>query len=145
VAFAAQRFMARTKLRQHVAQPGVVGFFLLERPQRNTDGIDQVAEGAFDVVERGDPALGVDQQVAQRLVALADAGTEIGKRRRAVRRRAVRAGLLGGCGHRKGCGRGCSALTPEKIRDGTHGIPSPLTTTGKAILIFGTCRHKQVP
>jgi hypothetical protein len=36
---------------------------LFQRLQRGADGLDEVAEGVFEVVERADPTVGIDQQV----------------------------------------------------------------------------------
>jgi len=43
------------------------------------DGLDEVAEGFFEIIERADPTVGIDQQIAQRLVLLADAGADVGQ------------------------------------------------------------------
>ena len=98
--FAAHALMAAAKLRQRVAQAHIVGLFLFQRLQCGTDGLDQVAEGVFEVVERTDPTIGIDQQVAQRLVLLTDAGADVGQSRLA---RLFDTGWarLGGRGHRK--------------------------------------------
>ena len=77
--FGAHALVAGAKLRQRVAQANIVGFLLFQRLQRRADGLDQVAEGVFEVVERADPAIGIDQQVAQRLVLLAEAGADVGQ------------------------------------------------------------------
>jgi len=47
--------------------------------QRRADGLDEVAEGVFEVVERADTTVGIDQQVAQRLVLLTNTGADIGQ------------------------------------------------------------------
>jgi hypothetical protein len=54
---------------------------VFQRLQRRADGLDEVAEGIFEIIERADPTVGIDQQVAQRLVLLADAGADIGQGR----------------------------------------------------------------
>ncbi len=119
--FGTHRFVVGAKLRKRVAQAEIVTVFLLQGLQRGANGLNQVAEGILDVVERGDPTVGVDQQVTQSLVALAKAGAEIRKCPLVVLCGAVRAPLIGGWGHRER--RGCNALTPEKIGDRTHGMP----------------------
>jgi hypothetical protein len=73
---------------------------LFQRLQRGANGLDQVAEGVFEVVERTDPTIGIDQQVAQRLVLLTDAGADVGQCRLAGLFDAGWA-RLGGRGHRK--------------------------------------------
>jgi len=80
--------VADAKLRQRVAQADILGFLLFQRLQRRADGLDQVAEGVLEVVERADPTIGIDQQVAQRLVFLANAGADV--------RQCRLAGLFGG-------------------------------------------------
>src|SRR5262249_14351952 len=79
--FGAHALVAGAKLRQRVAQADIVGFLLFQRLQRGADGLDQVAEGVLEVVERADPTIGIDQQVAQRLVLLTDAGADVGQSR----------------------------------------------------------------
>ena len=69
------------KLCQRSAQADIVGLLLFQRLQRRADGLDEVAEGIFEIIERADPTVGIDQQVAQRLVLLADAGADIGQGR----------------------------------------------------------------
>jgi hypothetical protein len=61
---------------------------LFQRLQRRADGLDEVAEGFFEIIECADPPVGIDQQVAQRLVLLADPGADVGQGRLA--------GLFGG-------------------------------------------------
>src|SRR5262245_60176612 len=125
LAFGARRVVPGANFGERVAQADIVGLLLLERTQRNADGLDKVAEGILDVVERGDPAIGVNQQIAQGLVALADAGTEIGKCRLVVLCGATRSLPRWRCGHRESCRRGWNTLAPEKTGDGTHGNPTP--------------------
>ena len=94
--FAAQRVLAGANIRERVAQAGIVGLFLLQRPQRLTDRADELLERALELVERTHVMSGVDQQVAQRLVVLADTGAEIGEcRRLALALRAVRTRFTG--------------------------------------------------
>jgi hypothetical protein len=122
----AQAVMTGTKLRERVAQPEVLGLFLFERVQRGADGLDETAEGHFQIVERADAAVGIDQQIAQRLVVLAHARTDVGEGRFADLFGTARAGL-GGRRHRIRYGGGCNAFTPKKIGDRTHGMPHNLS------------------
>ena len=122
---AAQAVMAGAKLRECVAQADVLGLFLLEGLQRGTDRLDETAESRFQVVERADATVGIDQQIAQRLVVLAYARTDVGQGF-ADLFGAARAGL-GGRRHRIRCGGGSNAFTPKKIGDRTHGMPHNLT------------------
>ena len=59
IEFAAQGLVARADVGQR--RPKLSDFFLLQRPQRLVDGIDQLAEGILEVVQRADLAAGVDQ------------------------------------------------------------------------------------
>jgi hypothetical protein len=78
---AAQAVMPGAKLREHIAQPEILGLFLLERLQRGADRLDQTSEGCSQIVERTDATVGIDQQIAQRLVVLAYARTDVGEGR----------------------------------------------------------------
>ena len=73
--------MAGAKLRQRIAQADIVGFLLFQSQQRRADRLDEVAEGVFEIIECADPPVGIDQQVAQRLVLLADPGADVGQGR----------------------------------------------------------------
>jgi hypothetical protein len=73
------RFVARAKPGERAAQADIVGYFLLQRPQHGADGLDDVAEGIFDIVERSDPTAGVGQQIPQRLIVGADARAKFGR------------------------------------------------------------------
>src|SRR5262249_48018711 len=106
--------------------PDVLGLFLLERVQRGTDRLDETAESRFQIVERADATVGIDQQIAQRLVVLAYARTDLGQGRFASLFGTARAGFGGGR-HRIRCGGGSNAFTPKKIGDRTHGMPHNLT------------------
>ena len=86
--FAAHALVAGAKLRQRIAQANIVALLVFQRLQRRADALDEVAEGIFEIIERADPTVGIDQQVAQRLVLLADAGADI--------RQGRLAGLFGG-------------------------------------------------
>ena len=77
--FAAHGLVTGAKLCQRSAQADIVGLFLFQRVQRRADGLDEVAEGVFEVVERADTTVGIDQQVAQRLVLLTNTGADIGQ------------------------------------------------------------------
>ena len=103
--------MARAQLCQRVAQGDVVGLLLLQRLQRGVDGLDEIAEGLFEVVERREPTVGVEQEVAQRLVVLADPGADVGKCLLAVVFGADQALLLTGRAHLDGRWSGWNALT----------------------------------
>jgi hypothetical protein len=115
VEIGAHRFVICAELGERVAQAGVVGLFLLQRVQRGADGPDELAEGILDVVERGDLTAGVDQQVAQRLVAPAEACAESGKCRLVVPCVAVCAVLIGRCGDRKRRRRDYNTSTHKEI------------------------------
>ena len=78
---AAQAVVAGAKIRERVAQPEILGLFLLERLQRGADGLDETAESRFEIVERADATVGIDQQIAQRLVVLAYARADVGESR----------------------------------------------------------------
>jgi hypothetical protein len=123
LALATRRVVPGANFGERVAQADIVGFFLLERSQRDADGLDEIAKGVLHVVERSDPAIGVDQQIAKGLVALADAGTEIGKCRLVVLCGAARSLLRRWRGRRENRGYGSSALAPEKTGNRTHGNP----------------------
>ncbi len=58
----------------------VLGLFLLQRPQGIVEGVDDLLEGDLELVELIDLAARIEQQVAERLVLLADAGTHVGGR-----------------------------------------------------------------
>src|SRR5262245_14325807 len=53
--FGAHALLAGAKLRQRIAQADIVALFLFQRLQRRADGLDQVAEGIFEIIERADP------------------------------------------------------------------------------------------
>lgn len=135
--------MARAQLCQRVAQGDVVGLLLLQRLQRGVDGLDEVAEGLLEVVERREPTVGVEQEVAQRLVVLADPGADVGKCLLAVVFGADQALLLTGRAHLDGRWSGWNALTHKKIRNVTHGHSHRLTTIGKSIRLFRSRAIKQ--
>ena len=79
--FAAHALVAGAKLRQRVAQAHIVALLVFQRLQRRADGLDQVVEGIFEIIERADPTVGINQQVAQRLVLFANAGADVGQGR----------------------------------------------------------------
>jgi hypothetical protein len=88
--------------------------------QRRADGLDEIAEGVFEVVERANAAVGINQKVSQCLVVLTDAVANVSECGLGAVFGGSRARLSG----RWRCKRRCSALTRKKIGDRTHGIPT---------------------
>jgi hypothetical protein len=76
----AKRVGGGAALRKLAVEAQILRLFLLERPQRVIEGIDDLLEGDLELVELIDLAAGVEQEVAERLVFLTDAGTHVGGR-----------------------------------------------------------------
>ena len=64
---------------EHRLQADLFGLLSLEIAQRLADRIDQLADRGLDGVELADLVVGVEQEIAQRLVLAAKLGTERGK------------------------------------------------------------------
>jgi hypothetical protein len=84
VVFAAQVLVTAAKFCERIAQTEIICLLLLERAQRRADWLDEVPESFFEIIERADATVGVDQKVAQLLVVFTDPGANIGKGRLAA-------------------------------------------------------------
>ena len=112
LAVGAHRFVARTKLGERAAQADIVGCFPLQRPQHGADGLEEVAEGIFDIVERSDPTAGVGQQVPHSRIVGADAGASSASVGSLHASASPEYGLT--ASGRKSCGDGCMPLRARK-------------------------------
>ncbi len=115
VIFGSQHVIGGAALVERGGEPDRLGLFLLQRPQRLVDRRDDLAERFHRVVELDHLVLGIDEQIAQRLVLFTHAHADV---REALDVIAAAVAVLRFCAHVFGVGR--AARATKQVRQLVH-------------------------
>src|SRR5579884_3959708 len=126
VEIGAQRLVRLAQVLKRGGQAQPLRFLLLERAQRLVERADQAVEDLLEFVELADLAAGIVEEIAQRLVLLAETDADVGK----ALGFGASAIAIGVGEHRQGArlvGARFATLAAEQLRQSCHGgSPTPL-------------------